>query len=106
MHPSITQERLSPMVDLLCTILVLCRGSSGGKPSWAYMAIRPSNARAFKEACDRGNIDLDDYGTVIESGEGKEPPQEVKDRMRDRFGMRDDFEELLQAAIEAQKNRV
>lgn len=88
------------MADMLCTLMVLCRGKDeNGEPCWAYMAIKPSQARHFAEARARGAFDLNDFGTVLESGAGDEPSQEVRNRMRDRFGMRDDFEEQLKRAV-------
>lgn len=101
-----TLQQPTHMADLLCTFMVLCKGISDGRPHWAYMAIKPSMARAFREASQAGNLDLDDFGTVLESGEGEAPPSEVKERMYERFGMRDDYEDTLIAAIEAQKNLV
>ena len=88
------------MADLLCTIMILCRGKApGGKHVWAYMCIKPSMAKAFKEAREKGAFDIEDYGSVIESGEGAEPPEEVQLRMERDYGMNHRYEEdLLRAA--------
>ena len=93
----------SQMLDLLCTIMVLCRGRTAkGKPFWAYMCIKPSKAKAFGEAKKSGNMNLLEYGSVIEAGEGDEPPQQVKERMEREFGMRHDNDEQLLQAIKKQ----
>jgi len=89
------------MADLLCTLMVLCRGNmSNGTPFWAYMCIKPSRAKMFYDARRQGRLNLEDYGTILEWGEGVEPPDAVKKQMRDKFGMRDDFEDLLLALVE------
>lgn len=89
------------MADLLCTIMILCRGTNEkGGACWAYMCIKPSMAKAFKDARDKGAFDLEDYGTIIEHGDGEEPSEEVKRRMEKDFGMNHRYEENLLRAVE------
>jgi hypothetical protein len=94
------------MADLLCTLMVLCKGYDAKKnPIWAYLCIKPSMAKSFKEARERGNIDISDYGTVIESGEGVEPSEAIKKRMEQDYGMNHSYEqELLDKIAALQKN--
>ncbi|MEZ5690726.1 MAG: hypothetical protein R3D71_03545 [Rickettsiales bacterium] len=104
--PPISQNA---MADLLCTIMILCRGnSSDGKPCWAYMCIKPSMAKSFKEARDKGNLNLEEFGTIIEHGDGQEPSEEVKHRMETEYGMNHNYENDLLRAIEniEQKNAI
>jgi hypothetical protein len=98
-----TQPPLSQnaMIDLLCTIMILCRGvCEAGNPCWAYMCIKPSMAKSFKEAREKGPFDIEEYGAIIESGEGLEPPDEVKRRMEHEYGMNHNYEDDLLRAIE------
>lgn len=89
------------MADLVCTIMLLCQGKrKNGHSYWAYVCIKPSRAKAFADARANGTLNLEDYGSIIEWGEGEDPPKEVRDRMRQQFGMRDDFEEELLKAID------
>lgn len=89
------------MADVIYTIMVLCRGTrENDNPFWAYMAIRPSDALEFKRARDSGTLNLEDFGTIIDWGEGEDPPEEVKTHMRTTYGMRDDYEDLLLQAID------
>ena len=94
------------MADLLCTIMILCRGNTPtGSPFWAYMCIKPSMAQAFKEARERGAFALGDFGTLIESGEDIDPPLEIQQRMERDFGMNHHFEQDILNAIEAEKRK-
>lgn len=89
------------MADLLSTIMLLCKGTrKNGKPFWAYMCIKPSMAKAFKDARDKGHFNLEDYGTVIESGDGHEVPPETRKRMERDYGVNHDYENQLLNAIE------
>lgn len=97
--PPISQNA---MADLLCTIMILCRGrGADGNSCWAYMCIKPSMARSFKEARDKGAFDIEDYGTVIEEGLGAEPSTEVKRRMEREYGMNHNYEDDLLRAVDS-----
>jgi hypothetical protein len=99
----ISPSPISPqaMADLLCTIVLLFRGKDKyNRDFWAYICIKPSMADAFKQACDSGSINITDFGTILEAGEGAEPSYEVKMRMEHDFGVRHDYEDQLRRAIE------
>ncbi len=101
-----TQSSLNPqsVSDLLCSIIVLCHAQhQDGKPFWAYLCIRPSMAKAFADARDSGTMDLADYGTIIEFGDGEEVPNDVQARMRRDYGVRNDYEDQLASAVESLK---
>ncbi len=106
----ITPPPLSPqsMDDLLCTIMLLCRGTRpNGTPFWAYMCVKPSMAQAFKEVRDRGGFNLEDYGTILESGAGTEIPPEVQKRMERDYGINHSYEaELLAAAARIEQDKL
>jgi hypothetical protein len=90
------------MADLLCTIVMLCRGKDMyNRTFWAYMCIKPSMAEAFKKARDAGGFNLGDYGTIIEAGEGTEVPLDVRDRMTRDYGVQEDYEEEVIRSAEA-----
>ncbi len=90
------------MADLLCTIVLLCRGKDMyNRNFWAYMCIKPSMADAFRKARDSGNFNLGDYGTIIEAGEGDDAPTEVKDRMARDYGVQEDYEEEVLRTIQS-----
>jgi hypothetical protein len=96
--PPISQNA---MADLLCTIMILCRGGDeNGNPCWAYMCIKPSMAKSFKAARDSGIFNIEDYGTIIECGNGVQPPDAVKRRMEREFGMNHHYEDDLLRAVE------
>ena len=94
------------MADLLSTIVILCQGKDRNEQDfWAYMCIKPSMAESFKAAQIAGNMNLGDFGTIIEAGEGIEAPDEVKARMQRDYGVREDYEEQLIKAIEDIKRK-
>ncbi|MFO0952940.1 MAG: DUF2610 domain-containing protein [Isosphaeraceae bacterium] len=92
--------------DMLCTIVVLCRGKDMyNRNFWAYMLIKPSKAKAFRQARERGAMNLGDFGTIVEAGEGNDPPADVKKKMAEKHGVQDDLEEKLLKEIREDVNR-
>ena len=65
--------------------IFIVTGEDRGRPIWRYILLvdDPETIRTFKEKTQGENagsqpIDLSDYGVVLKSGWGQEPPQEVK----------------------------
>lgn len=94
------------MADLLCTIVLLCRGkTTDNQDFWAYLCIKPSMAASFKEAQGKGNYNLEDFGTILESGIGALVPADVAARMERDYGVRHDYEEQMLRVIDEIKRR-
>lgn len=72
----------------VCVLLV--RGESpDGKKIFAYIAVRADKLEEFMEAQKNGTFYPEDYGIVIESGEG-EPSEEIRKKMTEEYGFNHD----------------
>lgn len=68
----------------VCILLV--RGETPEKKKiYAYVAIRADKLESFMEAQKQGTFYPEDFGIVIESGEG-EPSEEIKKKMTEEYG--------------------
>ena len=66
--------------------LFLARGTDRGRPAWHYILLDDDveKIRDFKHKIQRENagkytINLEEYGVILKSGVGKDPPQDVQD---------------------------
>ena len=59
-------------------LVYLVRGKDKDKPAWHYVLIKEDKLNMFKDKVESGTIDVADYGVVLRSGWGKDPPEEVK----------------------------
>jgi hypothetical protein len=66
-------------------LLYLVSGKRGGKAYWAYALIDGNKLAAFKKALAAGNIRVQDFGKVLEWGEGDAPPEQVKQSLKQRY---------------------
>ena len=57
------------------------------RPAWYVVLLvdDPETIQIFKEEVEQGHVDEEDYGKVLKSGWGRDPPQEVEDWL-DRVG--------------------
>lgn len=70
--------------------ILLLRGESpDGEKVYAYVAVRADKLETFMEAQKSGTFFPEDYGMILESGEG-EPSDEVKSRMTKEYGFNHD----------------
>ena len=68
----------------VCVLLV--RGESpDGKKIYAYIAIRADKLESFMEAQKQGTFYPEDYGIVLETGEG-EPSDDIRAKMTQEYG--------------------
>ncbi len=67
-------------------LLWLVRGKDRGMDCWHYILVEKSKLPMFKVRVKTDFIQLDDYGQVIESGWGKNPPEEIEKKIKEQFG--------------------
>ena len=59
----------------------LVRGKDRSRPAWHYVLLvdDEDTIKAFHEKVKAGTVDVADYGEVLKSGWGENPPNEIKD---------------------------
>lgn len=81
-------EYRDSFADALASVTLLVRGKKQeGGFYWAYIAMKPSMISQLQDARKRGMFDLDEYGTILESGDEEFPPQEIVVRMAEMYGL-------------------
>ncbi len=83
-------SRSEKMLAEKTVCILLVRGENAdGNPIFAYVAVRADKLESFMAAQKSETFYPEDYGMIIESGEG-EPSDEVKERMRLEYGFNHD----------------
>jgi len=68
----------------VCILLV--RGENpDGQPIYAYVAVRADKLESFMEAQKSGMFYPEDFGVIVEAGEG-EPSEEIRKKMETEYG--------------------
>ena len=65
----------------------LVRGKDGGRPAWHYVLLHEGkdNRVEFLRRIDKGQIDVAQFGFVLLSGWGEDPPDDIKRRAQHIF---------------------
>lgn len=66
--------------------LVTGGSDNSGRKAWYFIRVDSPKVSAFHRAIKSGNINLDEYGEILDSGYGEQPPESVKQFMRDKYG--------------------
>jgi hypothetical protein len=62
------------------------KDSRNGRPACWFVQVDPQHEREFSRIIKHGNLCLSDYGEILESCYGEEPTEEIKNRLREKYG--------------------
>ena len=67
-------------------LLYLVTGKDDAKPCWYYVVVDKMKHEIFKVKVKTDYIFVPDYGTILYSGWGVEPPEDIKQKIKEQFG--------------------
>lgn len=80
----------TPFLTRQAIMVMLLQGETPtGAPTYAYVAVRADRLEAFMKAQNEPYFIPEDYGVILESGEG-EPPAEIREKMEREYGFNHD----------------
>ena len=63
----------------------LIRGDEGGEAAWFYLLLDRLKAPLFERAIKSGRVRLKDFGEILCTGWGENPPQDISREIEARF---------------------
>lgn len=63
----------------------LVRGKDGTRDAWHYVAVDKVKQPLFQNALKSGALDVSQFGKIIRSGWGENPPPEVVEAMKNQL---------------------
>lgn len=70
--------------------IFLIRGKdTTGRRAWYYLLVEKTKKRLFESDVKRPQMQLTDYGTIVYSGYGENPPDDIKTKMFDDYGFKE-----------------
>ncbi len=88
------RKELDPETHMRITVLTQGK-LADGRDYWAYVEMSPAKFTSFQKAKTQGGFTMQDFGEVVEWGEGAEVPEEVRARMEAENGVRHGLEAAL-----------
>ncbi|MCM1002270.1 hypothetical protein [Wolbachia pipientis] len=68
-------------------LIYLVRGKDRGRSAWHYVLVDKDKREMFLAKSRTGSMDVADYGEILYSGWGEDPPQEIVDKINEEFGL-------------------
>ncbi|WP_341808630.1 hypothetical protein [Wolbachia endosymbiont (group E) of Neria commutata] len=68
-------------------LIYLVRGKDRGKSAWHYVLVDKEKREMFLAKSRSGSMDVADYGEILYSGWGEDPPQDIVDKINEEFGL-------------------
>ncbi|MGL9688293.1 MAG: hypothetical protein ACR5K6_00630 [Wolbachia sp.] len=68
-------------------LIYLVRGKDHGRSAWHYVLVDKDKREMFLAKSRTGSMDVADYGEILYSGWGEDPPQEIVDKINEEFGL-------------------
>ncbi|XP_013397076.1 ankyrin-1-like [Lingula anatina] len=63
----------------------LVRGKDGERPAWHYVLVKRKLLADYLVKTNGGSLDVADYGKVLHSGWGKDPPDDIVKKITDKY---------------------
>ena len=63
--------------------IYLVRGKDRGEPAWHYVLVKKALLPLFLRRANGGRLDVADFGRVLESGWGKDPPEDIRKSIKE-----------------------
>ena len=67
-------------------LLFIVRGKDNGRPAWRYVLVDEEKLNDYNAQVATGTINVANYGRVLESGWGKDPPEDIVRKINSRYG--------------------
>ncbi|XP_013402484.1 ankyrin-2 [Lingula anatina] len=84
-HPGLMNKRGNLLGEVY-----LVRGKNGERPAWHYVLVKRKLLADFLVKTNGGSLDVADYGKVLYSGWGKDPPGDSVKKIQDKYNKCED----------------
>ncbi len=64
----------------------LIRGKDNDRPAWHYVLVSPEKIKELRQQKSGTNIDVTDFGSIIRSGWGENPSDEIVKEIEEEYG--------------------
>lgn len=80
-------KKVDPQKKMLASQIYLVKGVDRGRNAWYYVLVDRLKVKLFLKALNDDIIHLENYGKILYSAYGDEPPKEITDALKDEYGI-------------------
>ncbi len=80
-------KSVDPKKKMQADLIYLVKGLDAGRNAWYYVLVDRLKLQLFLKALNDDIIHLENYGKILFSAYGEEPPAEVTDALKEEYGI-------------------
>ncbi len=84
-HVDRAVDLLRIMVREETSLIYIVRGKDEGRPAWHLVKVDRSKLVSFKQALSTRSLDVSEYGEILHSGWGEDPPKEIMRELAEKY---------------------
>ena len=78
---------IDPQKKMQAELIYLVKGIDAGRNAWYYVLVDRLKVQLFLKALNDEIIHLENYGKILFSAYGDEPPAEITDQLKEEYGI-------------------
>lgn len=78
---------IDPQKKMQAELIYLVKGIDAGRNAWYYVLIDRLKLQLFLKALNDDIIHLENYGKILYSAYGDEPPAEITNKLKEEYGI-------------------
>lgn len=82
------QKSIDPQKRMQADLIYLVKGIDAGRNAWYYVLVERLKLQLFLKALNDDIIHLENYGKILYSAYGDEPPADVTNKLKDEYGIK------------------
>jgi len=86
--PTQPQKQIDPQKRMQADLIYLVKGIDAGRNAWYYVLVERLKLQLFLKALNDDIIHLENYGKILYSAYGDEPPADVTDKLKEEYGIK------------------
>lgn len=81
-------KQIDPIKKMQAEQIYLVKGVDAGRNAWYYVLVERLKVQLFLKALNDDIIHLENYGKILFSAYGDEPPADVTDQLKEEYGIK------------------
>ncbi len=80
-------KQIDPQKKMQAELIYLVKGVDAGRNAWYYVLVERLKVQIFLKALSDEIIHLENYGKILFSAYGDEPPSEITNQLKEEYGI-------------------
>lgn len=85
---NMAQSQIDPQKRAKADLIYLVKGVDAGRNAWYYVLVERLKLQLFLKALNDDIIHLENYGIILYSAYGDEPPADVTNKLKEEYGIK------------------